>query len=95
MTWKPESHWDAHPDYPVGDWQHEVGNGDTRLSYIDWVSDQIAEEPMLLISKACRERVVGWLESFRDILHSEGDQDSYAEMLCLISKLNMLEEECG
>jgi hypothetical protein len=33
-------HWDEDGTYPVKDWQYEVGNGDTRLGYWDWVVEQ-------------------------------------------------------
>lgn len=33
--------WAEHPDHPVGDWQAEVMNGDTRLGYWDWVSARL------------------------------------------------------
>jgi hypothetical protein len=39
--WKPESHWDDHPDHPVEEWQYEVADGDTRQSYIQWVNSAI------------------------------------------------------
>ena len=32
--------WDNDPVYHVEDWQYEVANGDTRLSYADWVETQ-------------------------------------------------------
>ena len=35
--------WEQHPDYPVEDWQYEVGNDDTRLGYWEWVSHRIEE----------------------------------------------------
>ena len=37
----PDSHWDDHPDYPASDWMREVGEGDTRLGYIDWVNAEM------------------------------------------------------
>ena len=42
--WKPESHWDDHPLYPVEDWQYEVANGDTRQSYVEWVNSRIGAD---------------------------------------------------
>lgn len=30
--------WAGHPDHPVRDWAHEVGAGDTRLGYWEWVA---------------------------------------------------------
>lgn len=33
-------HWDDHPDYPATDWANEVSNGDTRLSYREWLLQQ-------------------------------------------------------
>jgi len=39
--WRPASHWDDHPDYPASDWMREVGEGDTRLGYVDWVNAEI------------------------------------------------------
>ena len=39
--WQPASHWETHDDYPVEDWQNEVAENATRLSYIDWVNQQI------------------------------------------------------
>lgn len=42
MTWvvRPttDDPWAEVPDYPVADWQYEVGNDDTRLGYLDWVA---------------------------------------------------------
>ena len=35
-----DSVWDEHAEYPAKDWQYEVGNGDTRLGYWDWVEHQ-------------------------------------------------------
>jgi hypothetical protein len=39
--WQPPSHWDDHPDYPASDWMREVGEGDTRLGYVDWVNTEM------------------------------------------------------
>ena len=39
--WKPNSHWDVHPDYPVEDWKEQVANDDTRLGYHEWVNHEI------------------------------------------------------
>lgn len=38
--------WGQHPNYPLEDWTYEVGNGDTRLGYWEWVDVklQAAEE---------------------------------------------------
>jgi len=38
--------WGAHPDYPVENWTYEIGYGDTRLGYWEWVDVklQAAEE---------------------------------------------------
>lgn len=30
--------------YPLGDWQYEVQNGDTRLGYDDWVAHKIESD---------------------------------------------------
>ncbi|MBD2745995.1 hypothetical protein IC232_04700 [Microvirga sp. BT688] len=38
-----DSVWDDHPDYPSEDWQYEVGNGDTRRGYWDWVAAKLEE----------------------------------------------------
>lgn len=37
-------YWDAHPDYPVEDWQFEVANDDTRLGYWGWVKSQMEQD---------------------------------------------------
>lgn len=37
----PLEHWASHPEYPASDWQYEVDNGDTRLSYTDWLRAQL------------------------------------------------------
>ena len=37
----PYEYWGDHPDYPSGDWRHEVGEKNTRLSYWQWVRAQI------------------------------------------------------
>lgn len=42
--WHPDSHWDEHPDYPCIEWQQEVGDDNTRQSYIEWVNSQIELE---------------------------------------------------
>ena len=34
-----------HATYPLEDWQHEVGNDETRLGYWEWVSHQLESEP--------------------------------------------------
>lgn len=31
-------------DFPVGDWQYEVANGDTKLGYEDWLKHKIEAE---------------------------------------------------
>lgn len=33
-------HWDEVPGFPSEDWQYEVANGDTRLGYREWCSQQ-------------------------------------------------------
>ncbi|MFZ2527646.1 MAG: hypothetical protein WAX14_08335 [Rhodococcus sp. (in: high G+C Gram-positive bacteria)] len=33
--------WGSHPQFRVSDWQYEVGNGDTRLGYWEWVAAQL------------------------------------------------------
>ena len=41
-------HWAEDADWPVADWQYDVANGDTRLSYWQWVDhnrDTAAEVP--------------------------------------------------
>lgn len=30
-----------HPDYPEAQWQYEVGEGDTRRGYWDWVAANV------------------------------------------------------
>ncbi len=37
---KKPGHWDNDPEHGPGDWQYEVGNGDTRLGYHEWVQQQ-------------------------------------------------------
>ena len=32
--------WGSDPFYPVGDWQYEVANDETRLGYWEWVEAQ-------------------------------------------------------
>ena len=39
--WKPESHWDDHPDHSVEDWKYEIANGNTRQGYVDWVNSSL------------------------------------------------------
>jgi hypothetical protein len=34
-------HWGEHPDYPLRDWRHEVGDDNTRLGYWEWVASCI------------------------------------------------------
>lgn len=33
--------WGEHPDYPVKDWQYEVGNDETRAGYWEWVASEM------------------------------------------------------
>ncbi|MBQ68972.1 hypothetical protein CL689_02800 [Candidatus Saccharibacteria bacterium] len=33
-------HWESDTKYPVEDWNYEISNGDTRLSYKEWVKNQ-------------------------------------------------------
>lgn len=35
-----------HPEHPKADWQYEVANGDTVLSYWDWVSHQVESDEL-------------------------------------------------
>lgn len=37
-------HWGEHPDYPVENWIYEVGSGDTRLGYWEWIAAQELDE---------------------------------------------------
>lgn len=37
---KPADIWASDDQYPVEQWQYEVGEDDTRLGYWDWVSHQ-------------------------------------------------------
>jgi hypothetical protein len=36
--------WGSHPNYPLEDWQSEVANNDTRLSYWEWVTGKVSED---------------------------------------------------
>lgn len=36
--------WGQHGTYPLEDWQHEVGNDETRLGYWEWVAHQLSVE---------------------------------------------------
>jgi hypothetical protein len=38
--WLEPNHWENDPVYHIEDWKYEVANGDTRLSYADWVQAQ-------------------------------------------------------
>lgn len=95
MTWKPESHRDNHPRHSIEDWKNEVWECNTRQSYIEWVNSMIEQEPMLLISKACHKRVVGWLRVMQDQYIAEFQRDNHTELGELIAKLGMLESEEG
>ena len=33
--------WGQHPHFPVDDWKHEVGNGDTRQGYWSFVESAV------------------------------------------------------
>ena len=33
--------WGEHPDYPSCDWKYEVGSGDSRQGYWEWVTSSI------------------------------------------------------
>jgi hypothetical protein len=35
-------HWGTHPRHSLEDWQHEVGEGYTRLGYWEWVASLLA-----------------------------------------------------
>jgi hypothetical protein len=35
--------WDSYPQFPVTDWQYEVGNNDTRRGYWSWVRAKLEE----------------------------------------------------
>lgn len=39
----PINPWETHPEFPRGDWQYEVGNGDTNYGYWEWVAAQLDE----------------------------------------------------
>lgn len=44
LRYGPPSHlgyWDEHPIFPSEDWQFEVGNGDTREGYWNWVYSKV------------------------------------------------------
>ena len=32
--------WGSDPDFPVGDWQYEVSNDETRQGYWEWVEQK-------------------------------------------------------
>lgn len=36
--------WTEHSKYPLEDWQYEVANDETRLSYWDWVLQKLLED---------------------------------------------------
>lgn len=36
--------WGSHPNYPRSDWQYEVENGDTGLSYWEWVLGKVESD---------------------------------------------------
>lgn len=36
-------YWGEHPEYPLADWQYEVENDDTRLSYWQWVAMAVTD----------------------------------------------------
>lgn len=38
------SYWDSHSKFPAMDWQYEVANDDTRLSYWQWVRAKLSED---------------------------------------------------
>lgn len=35
-----DNYWDDDPEFPVGDWKHEVADGNTRMGYWQWVEGQ-------------------------------------------------------
>lgn len=43
IKWEPESHWDEHPNWPIKDWEHEIGEGSTRQGYHEWIRSKISE----------------------------------------------------
>jgi hypothetical protein len=46
-------HWGEHPAFPPDNWAHEALEGSTRLSYWDWVQQQIdiaEEEDLSLVA---------------------------------------------
>ncbi len=36
--------WGSDPEFPVGDWQYEVSNDETRQGYWEWVEQKKDEE---------------------------------------------------
>ena len=41
---RADGFWGQHPKWPMENWQHEVGNGNTRLSYWEWVLHNLESE---------------------------------------------------
>ena len=39
--WNPDNPWSEHDRYSRGTWAQEASDGDTTLSYVDWVNSQI------------------------------------------------------
>lgn len=37
----PGEHWASHPVYPIGDWRHDVMEGNTLQSYWEWVVSSV------------------------------------------------------
>lgn len=44
LSEKHGGYWGEHPQYPVGDWQLEVANDDTRQGYWEWLESKLVED---------------------------------------------------
>lgn len=42
--WFEAKYGQEHPEWPKADWQSDVGNGDTKLGYWDWVAHNVESE---------------------------------------------------
>lgn len=57
----PVDPWADHPVYGSEDWRYEVGNGDTRQSYAEWVSAKIEEA-----GEADHPPIQSWSQDYPD-----------------------------
>ena len=75
-------HWASDDRFPVSDWQQEVGNGDTRLGFAEWLAAKIeadtARDPLEFVGQDDRAASEGWciIDNEDGTFSIEADSDS-------------------